>query len=212
MRWNLARPWSRLLKRSFDVVGATLAGLLLLPLALLAALAVRFDSGGPAFFVQHRLGRDGRRFRCYKLRTMYLDAARRLETYLHGSPAAKVEWERYAKLKSEDPRVTPVGRFLRRVSADEWPQLFNVLRGEMSLVGPRPYLPRERPQMGAFAQTILKAQPGMTGLWQVSGRNELSFDHRLHLDEYYVRNWSLWMDIVLLAKTVDSVIRGHGAY
>ncbi|TMA60094.1 MAG: hypothetical protein E6J75_01775 [Deltaproteobacteria bacterium] len=115
-------------------------------------------------------------------------------------------------MKSDDPRVTPIGRLLRRLSADEWPQLYNVLQGDMSLVGPRPYLPGERPQMGALAQTILKAQPGMTGLWQVSGRNELSFDRRLQLDEYYVRNWSLWMDIVVLAKTVSSVVRGWGAY
>jgi len=212
MRWNLARPGSRLVKRGFDVAAATLAGLLLLPLALLAALAVRFDSGGPAFFVQDRLGRQGRRFRCFKLRTMYADAARRLEAHLGQSHAARMEWERYAKLKGADPRVTPVGRILRRLSADEWPQLYNVLRGEMSLVGPRPYLPGERPRMGPFAPTILKAQPGMTGLWQVSGRNELSFDQRLHLDEYYVRNWSLWMDIVVLAKTVSSVLRGWGAY
>ena len=212
MRWNLARTWSRLVKRSFDVVGAMLAGVLLFPLVLLAAVAVRYDTGGPAFFVQDRLGRGGRRFRCYKLRTMYADAEERLESHLRASHAARAEWERYAKLKSEDPRVTSVGGFLRRVSADEWPQLYNVLRGDMSLVGPRPYLPGERPQMGVLAQTILKAQPGMTGLWQVSGRNELSFDQRLHLDEYYVRNWSLWMDIVVLARTVNSVLRGWGAY
>jgi Undecaprenyl-phosphate galactose phosphotransferase WbaP len=212
MSWKLARPWSRLVKRSFDVVGATLAGLLLFPLTLLAAAAVRFDTGGPAIFVQERLGRGGRRFRCYKLRTMYPDATRRLEAHLRECHTARMEWERYAKLKSDDPRVTPVGRILRRISADEWPQLYNVLRGEMSLVGPRPYLPSERPKMGAVARTILKAQPGMTGLWQVSGRNELSFDHRLRLDEYYVRNWSLWMDVVMLTKTVSSVILGWGAY
>jgi len=212
MRWNLARPGSRLLKRTFDVAAATLVGIVLLPLVLLAAVAVRFDTGGPAFFAQERLGRLGRRFRCFKLRTMYPDATRRLEAYLRQSATARMEWERYAKLKSGDPRVTPVGAVLRRVSADEWPQLINVLRGEMSLVGPRPYLPAERPRMGAFAQTILKAQPGMTGLWQVSGRNELSFEQRLHLDEYYVRNWSLWTDIVVLAKTVSSVLRGWGAY
>jgi len=212
MRWNLAKPWSRVIKRAFDVVGATLAGVVLFPLVLLAAVAVRFDSGGPAFFVQDRLGRGGRRFRCFKLRTMYPDAAGRLEAHLHESPAAQIEWERYAKLKSDDPRVTPIGRVLRRFSADEWPQLYNVLHGDMSLVGPRPYLPGERAQMGALAQTILKAQPGMTGLWQVSGRNELSFDRRLQLDEYYVRNWSVWMDVVVLAKTVNSVVRGWGAY
>jgi undecaprenyl-phosphate galactose phosphotransferase len=212
MRWNLARPWSRLIKRSFDIVGAALAGIVLFPLVLMAALFVRFESGGPAFFVQDRLGRKGARFRCYKLRTMYQDADARLEALLRDSPTALLEWERYAKLKTEDPRITRVGGFLRRVSADEWPQLYNVLQGEMSLVGPRPYLPTERPQMGALAQIILKAQPGMTGLWQVSGRNELSFEERLQLDEYYVRNWSVWMDVAVLVRTINSVMRGRGAY
>ena len=212
MRWNLARPGSRLVKRTFDVVGAVLAGVVLFPLVLVAALAVRFETGGPAFFVQDRLGRKGERFRFYKLRTMYQDADARLEQHLDASPTARLEWERYAKLKTDDPRITRVGAFLRRLSADEWPQLYNVLQGDMSLVGPRPYLPSERPQMGAIAQTIFKAQPGMTGLWQVSGRNELRFDQRLQLDEYYVRNWSLWMDIAVLIRTINSVIRGQGAY
>jgi Undecaprenyl-phosphate galactose phosphotransferase WbaP len=212
MRWNLARPWSRLIKRTFDVVGATLAGIVLFPLVLVAALFVRFETGGPAFFVQDRLGRKGGSFRCYKLRTMYQDADARLDALLRDSPTARIEWERYAKLKTHDPRITRVGGFLRRVSADEWPQLSNVLQGDMSLVGPRPYLPSERPQMGSLAQTILKAQPGMTGLWQVSGRNELRFEQRLQLDEYYVRNWSLWMDIAVLIRTISSVLRGQGAY
>jgi undecaprenyl-phosphate galactose phosphotransferase len=212
MRWNLARPWSRLIKRTFDVVGATLAGIVLFPLVLVAALFVRFETGGPAFFVQDRLGRKGASFRCYKLRTMYQDADARLEAFLRESPTARIEWERYAKLKTQDPRITRVGSFLRRVSADEWPQLYNVLHGDMSLVGPRPYLPTERPQMGSLAETILKAQPGMTGLWQVSGRNELRFEQRLQLDEYYVRNWSLWMDIAVLLRTINSVLRGQGAY
>ncbi len=212
MRWNLARPWSRLLKRTFDVAGAALAAIVLFPLVLVAALLVRFETGGPAFFVQDRLGRKGTSFRCYKLRTMYQDADARLEAFLRDSPTGRAEWERYAKLKTEDPRITRVGRFLRRVSADEWPQLYNVLQGDMGLVGPRPYLPAERPQMGSLAQTILKSQPGMTGLWQVSGRNELRFEQRLQLDEYYVRNWSLWMDIAVLLRTINSVLRGQGAY
>ncbi len=212
MRWNLARPGSRLIKRTFDVVGATMAAVVLFPLVLIAAFFVRFETGGPAFFVQDRLGRKGGAFRCYKLRTMYQDADARLAAFLRESPTARAEWERYAKLKTEDPRITRVGRVLRRISADEWPQLYNVLHGEMSLVGPRPYLPAERPQMAALAQTILKAQPGMTGLWQVSGRNELRFEQRLQLDEYYVRNWSLWMDVAVLLRTIDSVLRRQGAY
>jgi undecaprenyl-phosphate galactose phosphotransferase len=143
---------------------------------------------------------------------MYADNQRRLQDYLAGSPAAKSEWEHFAKLKAYDPRVTRVGKLLRRFSLDELPQLVNILRGEMSLVGPRPYLPRETERMGDFAETILKAPPGVTGLWQVSGRNELTFDQRLRLDEYYVRNWSLWMDIIVLVKTIGAVLRGKGAY
>jgi Undecaprenyl-phosphate galactose phosphotransferase WbaP len=212
MRWNLARPWSRLIKRTCDVAGAVIAGLVFFPLVLVAVICVRFESGGPAFFVQDRLGRKGARFHLYKLRTMYQDAEARLEAHLSDHPTARLEWDHYAKLKADDPRITRVGAFLRRLSADEWPQLYNVLRGDMSLVGPRPYLPAERPQMGALAQTILKGQPGMTGLWQVSGRNELRFEQRLQLDEYYVRNWSLWMDIAVLIRTIESVIRGRGAY
>lgn len=212
VRWNLAKPWNRVLKRTFDLAVATVTGIFLSPLLLLAALAVRVESVGPVFFVQERLGRNGRRFRCVKFRTMYMDAEARLAEHLHGNGAARREWEHFAKVKSDDPRVTRVGRILRRLSFDEWPQLYNVLRGEMSLVGPRPYLPAETMRMGAFAETILKAPPGITGLWQVSGRNELSFDHRLRLDEYYVRNWSLWMDVELLIKTARAVLRADGAY
>src|SRR5262249_7545002 len=136
----------------------------------------------------------------------------RLHEHLNGHAGAREEWQEYAKLKSSDPRVTRVGRVLRRFSIDEMPQLFNVLAGDMSLVGPRPYLPSETERMGDFIQTILKAPPGRTGLWQVSGRNELTFDQRLRLDEYYVRNWSLWMDVVLLVKTIAISLRRNGAY
>ena len=212
MRWNLAKPWNLALKRVFDLVVATATGILLAPLLAVIALAIRLDSAGPALFVQQRLGHNWRRFPCLKFRTMYVDNEQRLHEHLGRHATARAEWEHFAKLKTADPRVTRVGRLLRRLSLDELPQLFNVLRGDMSLVGPRPYLPSETQRMGDFAVTILKAPPGLTGLWQVSGRNELTFDQRLRLDEYYVRNWSLWMDIIVLVKTVGAVVQRHGAF
>ena len=212
MRWNLAKPWNLALKRCFDLAVAAGTMLLLAPVFVLAAIAIRLDSPGPILYRQQRLGRGWERFRCFKFRTMYADNVRRLQEYLATNPEAKREWEHFAKLKAFDPRVTPVGRLLRRISFDELPQLVNVLRGEMSLVGPRPYLPRETERMGDFAKTILKAPPGITGLWQVSGRNELTFTQRLRLDEYYVRNWSLWLDIIVLVKTIGAVMQRQGAY
>ncbi len=211
IRWNLAKPWNLAIKRVFDLLVSAVLGAALLPLLLLAALAIRLGTPGPALFRQQRLGRGGRTFACIKFRTMYVDAAARLERHFAAHPEARADWERFAKLKSGDPRVTPLGRWLRRTSLDELPQLINVLRGEMSLVGPRPYLPQELERLGDFAETILKAPPGITGLWQVSGRNELTFQQRLRLDEYYVRNWSLWLDVIVLIKTLR-VVTGAGAY
>lgn len=153
-----------------------------------------------------------RAFGCVKFRTMYIDADRRLRMYLAQDPESRAEWERFAKLKSFDPRVTRVGRVLRRISLDEIPQLVNVFRKQMSLVGPRPYLPSETGRMSEFAETILRTPPGITGVWQVSGRNELTCDQRLRLDDCYVRNWSLWMDVVVLLRTVGAVMRRAGAY
>jgi lipopolysaccharide/colanic/teichoic acid biosynthesis glycosyltransferase len=143
---------------------------------------------------------------------MYADCESRLHAHLRDHADSREEWERFRKLKSFDPRVTAVGRVLRRLSIDELPQLYNVLRNDMSLVGPRPYLPREADDMGDFRATVLKAPPGMTGLWQVSGRNDLTFEQRLRVDEYYVRNWSPWMDLMVLIKTITAVVQGRGAY
>ena len=212
MRWNLAKPWNLVIKQAFDLFVATAAGLLLAPLWLGAALAIRLDSAGPVLFVQERLGRGGRPFRCVKFRTMHVDGAERLRTHLAVDPVERREWEHYAKLRRHDPRVTRVGRVLRRLSLDELPQLLNVFRREMSVIGPRPYLASEVERMGPAAETVLKALPGMSGLWQVSGRSDLPFEERLRIDEYYVRNWSLSLDAVLLMKTVGAVLRGRGAY
>ncbi|PHJ37145.1 UDP-phosphate galactose phosphotransferase [Desulforamulus profundi] len=209
---KLKSTLNRSIKRAFDlVVGFTLL-LLCMPAMLLIAAAVKLDSQGPAFFAQERLGQGGFAFTCYKFRTMYAEGDKVLKKYLRTNRQAREEWQAYNKLKNYDPRVTRVGSLLRRFSLDELPQLINVICGEMSLVGPRPYLPRERKQMGAWAHDIQVAKPGITGLWQVSGRNEIDFEGRLKLDTWYVRNWSLWLDIILLIKTIKVVIKREGAY
>ncbi len=209
---NLAKPWNIWLKRGFDLIVSGVITIATLPLMSLLVLLIRLDSPGSAFYTHERLGRNGRVFRCHKFRSMYVDADEKLTDHLEANPQLRAEWETYKKLKSCDPRVTRVGKFMRRWSLDELPQLFNVLKGEMSLVGPRPYLLRERESMEAHTETILSAWPGMTGLWQVSGKNELSFERRLYLESWYVRNWSLWLDLMVLLKTCKTVLRREGAY
>jgi len=209
---NLKSPINRAIKRTFDLVLGSIIFLVLAPFMALVALAISLESSGKPFFIQDRLGRRGRLFRCIKFRSMYKDADSKLQNYLDQHLEAKKEWEEFKKLKGFDPRVTKVGKFLRKTSLDELPQLINVIKGEMSLVGPRPYLPREREDMGEYFSTIMVAKPGITGLWQVSGRNELTFKERLILDAWYVQNWSLWLDIVILFKTVKVLVKREGAY
>lgn len=211
---NLKKPWNIFMKRVLDIVLSLIVLIVGAPVLILIAAAIRLDSPGPALFLQKRLGQSSGkgRFPCFKFRSMYLNSNERLQEYLASHPEAQQEWEQFAKLKSEDPRVTRVGRWLRKTSLDELPQVLNVLRGEMSLVGPRPYLPREIEKMDNMEKTILVAKPGITGLWQVSGRNELSFKTRCTMDIYYVRNWSLWMDLVILTKTAYIVFSRKGAY
>jgi undecaprenyl-phosphate galactose phosphotransferase len=150
-------------------------------------------------------------FPCFKFRTMQVDAEERLRELLANDPAARAEWEREFKLRN-DPRITPIGQFLRRTSLDELPQLFNVIRGEMSLVGPRPVIRAELCKYGDDVDYFLMVRPGMTGLWQVSGRNDVDYDTRVYLDTWYVKNWSLWYDIAILFKTIKVVLRRDGAY
>lgn len=211
---NLKKPWNIFMKRVLDIVLSLIVLIVGAPVLILIAVAIRLDSPGPALFLQKRLGQSSGkgRFPCFKFRSMYLNSNERLQEYLASHPEAQQEWEQFAKLKSEDPRVTRVGQWLRKTSLDELPQVLNVLRGEMSLVGPRPYLPREIEKMDNMEKTILVAKPGITGLWQVSGRNELSFRTRCTMDIYYVRNWSLWMDLVILTKTAYIVFSRKGAY
>jgi len=209
VRNNLARPGARLVKRAFDLA---CGGLLLIVLApLLAGVALRIAlGGGPVLFAHERVGQGGRRFRCYKFRTMVPDAEARLEALLR-NPAWRRQWEESRKLR-DDPRVTPFGHFLRRTSLDELPQLFNVLRGDMSLVGPRPVVTEELARYGEHVAEYLQVRPGITGLWQISGRSDADYDSRVRLDSWYVRNWNLWYDTVILMLTVQKVVRGEGAY
>lgn len=209
---NLASRINIITKRLFDIVVGSVILVLALPIMLLIALVIRIDSKGPAIFSGNRIGRHGKEFKCYKFRTMFLNNEEILEEYLKKNPKAREEWEKYAKIKGDDPRVTRVGRFLRKLSLDELPQLINVIKGDMSLVGARPYLPRERKEMDEFAETILLANPGITGLWQVNGRNEIDFEGRVRMEAWYVRNWSLWLDISLLFRTVGVVLGRKGAY
>jgi lipopolysaccharide/colanic/teichoic acid biosynthesis glycosyltransferase len=200
----------RAAKRAMDIVLTSVGLLLILPLLFLIAILIKFDSKGGVFFRQRRLGQDGVRFGALKFRTMFLDADRRLAEILRDDPERRAEYEAFHKL-TNDPRVTRVGRFLRKYSLDELPQLWNVLVGEMSLVGPRPYLEAEIPDMNQKEAIILRVKPGITGIWQVTWRNESTFEQRVQLDVEYVRNWSPWFDIYVLARTVPVVLGGTGS-
>ncbi len=212
IRNNLKSPLNRFVKRTFDLVVGILLLMVLSPFTALLALVISIESPGGPFFIQKRWGRKGVLFNCMKFRSMYVDGDDKLQGYLDSHDEAKREWEEFKKLRDYDPRVTKVGRFLRKTSLDELPQFLHVITGKMSLVGPRPYLPREREDMGEYFATIMVSKPGITGLWQVSGRNILPFKDRLLLDTWYVQNWSLWLDIVILFKTVQVLIRREGAY
>lgn len=195
-------------KRLMDLLGAGLLSIVLFVPLLIVYLLIRLDSRGPGFYLGERVGKDGRTFRCLKFRTMDADADEQLPSLLASDPALETEYRRYHKLRN-DPRVTRVGRWLRRYSIDELPQLINVLRGEMSLIGARPYLVEELPAMGSYSRIILQAKPGITGLWQVSGRNELSFQERLEMEAHYVRNWTIWWDLIIMVDTVEVMV-GRG--
>ena len=210
VRQELLLPWPRFMKRLMDVTLTVVGALAISPILIELAILIKLDSPGPIVYWQERLGRDGTRFRAAKFRSMYGDGEQRLKAVLDADPKLKAEYEEFHKLSS-DPRVTRVGRVLRKYSLDELPQLWNVLRGEMSLVGPRPYLEREVPEMQQQETIILRAMPGMTGLWQVGDRNATGFSERLRTDVHYVRNWSPWLDVYILARTFGVVIAGTGS-
>ncbi len=209
--YKLSRRENLIVKRIMDILLSSTLLVLFSPLFAVIALAIKLDSRGPVFYKQKRLGRGEKPFFMFKFRSMKVDADRVLQRILRNNPKKREEWEKYKKLKN-DPRVTRVGRFLRKWSLDELPQLINVLKGEMSMVGPRPYLPKERGDMGDYRKVIFKVKPGITGLWQIRGRNTLPFKVRLALDEFYVRNWSLWLDFVILIKTTKAILEREGAY
>jgi Undecaprenyl-phosphate galactose phosphotransferase WbaP len=198
-------------KRALDIIGAGLGLVVLSPFFLIVALMVRAD-GGPAFFAHQRVGRGGKLFGCMKFRSMVIDSQARLEALLANDPAARAEWEATRKLKN-DPRITRIGRFLRSTSLDELPQLINVLRGEMSLVGPRPVQEAEIDRYyGASAAHYMAVRPGITGLWQVSGRSETSYESRVALDVAYVSRPSMIADLTILLRTPVAVLSRRGAH
>ncbi|MGP4214175.1 undecaprenyl-phosphate galactose phosphotransferase WbaP [Escherichia coli] len=207
---NLAKWSSRLIKRLFDILGALSIIVMLSPVLLYIAFNVRKD-GGNVIYGHERIGKGGKTFKCLKFRSMVVNSKEVLQSLLENDPVAREEWRSTFKLKN-DPRITKVGSFLRRTSLDELPQLFNVLRGEMSLVGPRPVIKDELERYSEHVDYYLLSKPGMTGLWQVSGRSDVDYDTRIYLDTWYVKNWSLWNDIVILFKTINVVLRKDGAY
>lgn len=208
---NLAEWYNRLLKRVFDIVSTVIGIVCLSPLLIGIAVWIYKDSPGPVIFKHRRVGRHGKEFNCYKFRSMCVDADVKLKELLDHDPAARAEWEKEFKLK-HDPRITKSGAFLRKTSLDELPQLFNVLKGEMSLVGPRPIIQDEVPRYGKYIEDFYMVRPGVTGMWQTSGRSDVTYDERVQMDTWYVRNWNVWFDIVLIWRTIGVVLGKKGAY
>lgn len=209
---NLSCWYNQFFKRAFDLSVATLGTIAISPFLLGIAIAIKVSSPGPAIYAHRRIGRNGAHFNCYKFRSMVSDSDKRLKEFLEANPEAAKEWEESHKLK-HDPRVTKIGALLRKTSLDELPQLFNVIRGQMSLVGPRPIVDEEIIKYDVFFSDYTLVRPGMTGLWQTSGRSDTSYSRRVRLDAWYVRNWNIWLDISLLVKTVRVVLSSRsGAY
>lgn len=204
-------PTGGVLKRVFDVSAALTALVLISPLFLMLMLLVKLSDRGPAFYGHRRVGHSGKSFRCLKFRTMVVDGDKVLQAYLHANPKATEEWLATRKLQN-DPRVTLVGAVLRKLSLDELPQLINIIRGEMSIVGPRPVVEDELELYETAAIYYLQSRPGLTGLWQVSGRNDVSYASRVAFDTHYVKNWSLGSDMMIIAKTIPAVCLSRGSY
>ncbi|MDR2193790.1 MAG: undecaprenyl-phosphate galactose phosphotransferase WbaP [Treponema sp.] len=205
MFWNLG------VKRAIDMVLTIIGGSIILPFLLIIALLIKITSPGPVLYGHVRVGQHGKPFTAWKFRSMAVDSKEQLRKLLDSDPAHREEWERNHKLK-DDPRVTKIGKLLRKFSIDEFPQLINVLKGEMSLVGPRPVVEAEAAKYGENFARIFSVKPGMTGLWQVSGRSDTDYAERVFYDTYYMQSWSIWLDVWILYKTIGVVLRGKGAY
>ncbi|MCL2270867.1 MAG: undecaprenyl-phosphate galactose phosphotransferase WbaP [Treponema sp.] len=208
---NLKMSWNLEIKRIMDILIVSIVGALLLPIFLLIALLVKLSSPGPVLYRHKRLGKNGKYFYAYKFRSMVIDAQERLQKLLESDDEAKTEWDKSHKL-ANDPRITGIGRFLRRTSIDEFPQFINILKGEMSLVGPRPIVDDEVEKYGEDFNRVFSVMPGLTGLWQVSGRSETDYDARVAYDTYYLQSWSPWLDLWVVFMTFGAVVRGRGAY
>ncbi len=195
-------------KRIIDIIGAVVGIVFLIPLTIILYIVNKIskENKGPLFFDQLRIGKNGKEFKLYKYRSMVMHADEKLWEYLNENEEAKEEYIKYKKLRN-DPRITKLGNFLRKASIDEFPQFINVLKGEMSLVGPRPYLYREKEDMGSKYQQIITVKPGLTGYWQVNGRSDVDFKERLEMDIFYIQNRTLWLDFKILLKTVGRVFR-----
>ncbi|MCR4441359.1 MAG: undecaprenyl-phosphate galactose phosphotransferase WbaP [Peptococcaceae bacterium] len=211
MKNNLASRWNRVLKRTFDLLVGSIVLVLAAPAMLLIAAAIKLDSPGKVFFNHDRIGKGGKMFKCIKFRTMVENSGEVLEKLLVENPQARQEWEKDFKLRN-DPRITMTGRILRKTSLDELPQILNVIAGQMSLVGPRPIIAKEIEKYGQYFEDYITVPPGVTGLWQVSGRNDVDYGERVLLDSWYVKNWSLWLDVTILIRTVGVVLGRRGAY
>jgi len=209
VNYDLLNPIYKVVKRIEDLAICLFGAIFFLPFLLLISLLIRMDTPGPIIYRQKRIGKDGNLFDILKFRTMVADADEKLDSILENDENLYLEYKEYHKLRN-DPRITQVGKFLRKTGLDELPQIINVLRGEMSIIGPRAYLPSETDEMGKSIDLILRVEPGITGWWQVMGRQDVSFQHRLLMDEYYISNFSLWLDLYILLKTVWVVISGQG--
>lgn len=208
---NLTKRANLLAKRLIDIFVVLLSLPLVLPISALIALAIKLTSKGPVFYGHKRVGKNRRPIKCWKFRSMRADADKILDDLLAKNPEMRAQWEKERKLQ-DDPRVTPFGKFLRKTSLDELPQLWNILTGQMSLVGPRPVTEGELERYGGSVDYILSVTPGLSGMWQTSGRSDTEYEERITLDTYYIQNWSVWLDIWILIKTVWVVLRGKGAY
>lgn len=207
---NLVKPVNKLLKIFFEIILTVISIVIFSPVLCIIALLIYLDSKGPIIYDGKRVGQGEKEFKCYKFRSMYVNGEEILANYLQNNNDKLQEWQIFHKL-NDDPRVTLVGKFLRKTSLDELPQIFNVLMGHMSLVGPRPYLKNEIKEMGEAKNIILLAKPGITGYWQVNGRSDVSFEERVKMDCWYVKNWSLWIDLLIIFKTIKVVINKTGA-